>query len=195
MGRVEQVAVSGTNREFTIGAVLAEEPLRVDQSIAHDGACLTVARILSQEPGGAVRYQVTAVEETLQKTTLGAWEPGTAVNLERCLRAGGRLDGHFVQGHVDGTGEVLSVEDRDGSWRITFGFDPQFAPLLVPKGSICVSGVSLTVVDPGRDRFSVAVIPYTWTHTHFHLLRPGSRVNLEFDILGKYLLRWESLRG
>jgi riboflavin synthase len=185
LGKLVALRDAGSNRIFEIEGEFGEA-LRVDQSIAHDGVCLTVTEIL-RESGDSTAYSVTAIEETLRKTRLGDWRPGDLLNLELSLRAGERLDGHFVQGHVDTRGEVLSIEDRDGSWNISFAFDPAFSHLLVPKGSICVNGVSLTVVDCGRGQFSVAIIPYTWTHTNFHQLRPGSPVNLEFDILGKYI--------
>ncbi|MEL6588673.1 MAG: riboflavin synthase, partial [Bacteroidota bacterium] len=139
--------------------------------------------------GERVSYSVTAVEETLLKTNLGAWKVGDKVNIERCLKVGARLDGHFVQGHVDTTGKVTAVEDRDGSWNYHFAFDQQHSALLVDKGSICINGVSLTVVESGLGTFSVTIIPYTYEHTNFHQLAVGDAVNLEFDILGKYLLK------
>lgn len=191
MGTVEQVDTQGTNRIFTLSAPF-DEPIKVDQSIAHDGVCLTVTAILDQ--GEMTRYTVTAVDETLKKSHLGQWQVGTQVNLERSMRANARLDGHFVQGHVDNTGEVLSVQEVDGSWNYAFRFDPPYAPLLVDKGSVCINGVSLTVVQAGRDRFSVTIIPYTYEHTNFHRMQPGDRVNLEFDIMGKYLARMMALR-
>jgi riboflavin synthase len=183
----------GTNVHFTFEAEL-DEPIKVDQSIAHNGVCLTVTRIHQNSPG-PVTYEVTAIDETLRRTQLGELATGAKVNLERCLRAGQRLDGHFVQGHVDATGKVASIVDAQGSWEVRFSFDPQYATLLVPKGSICVNGVSLTVVDAGRDSFSVAIIPFTWEHTQFHSLQVGDTVNLEFDILGKYMLRFMEIKG
>ncbi|GAB4422050.1 MAG: riboflavin synthase [Bacteroidia bacterium] len=192
LGIVESVHNEGSNRIFGIAAPFAEG-VRIDQSIAHDGACLTVTAVLSQA-GGVVRYTVAAVEETLRKTQLGDWQPGRRINLERSLRVGDRLDGHFVQGHVDSVGVVQQIDDRDGSWNIHFAYDPQHAALLVPKGSICVNGVSLTLVAADRDHFSVTIIPYTYTHTNFADLVAGQRVNLEFDILGKYILRSEAMK-
>ena len=186
------ISTEGSNRIFQVKAVFPET-IRVDQSIAHDGVCLTVTDLLEQEVGQQVTYSVTAVDETLQKTALGNWEVGKLVNLERCMRVGDRLDGHFVQGHVDNTGIVQRVEELDGSWIYEFGFSPDFAPLLVDKGSICVNGVSLTVVKAGRDHFTVTIIPFTYTHTNFHQLAKGQAINLEFDILGKYLLRQQQL--
>ena len=184
---VEAATQQGSNRVFTLRAPL-DAPIQVDQSIAHDGVCLTVTAVLppaEQE----TRYTVTAVEETLKKSHLSQWQVGSKINLERSMRAGDRLDGHFVQGHVDTTGEVLQVETVDGSWNYHVRFDPSFAHLLVDKGSVCINGVSLTVVRAGDDQFSVTIIPYTYDHTNFHTLQPGDRVNLEFDILGKYIAR------
>ncbi len=157
--------------------------LKIDQSLAHDGVCLTVTGV----QGGL--YTVTAIEETLQKTNLRQWRPGTRVNLERCLPVNGRFDGHIVQGHVDQTGVCTDVQELDGSWRYAFKYDPKPGNMTVTKGSICVNGVSLTVVDSSDDGFSVAIIPYTYQHTNFHTLRPGDVVNLEFDVIGKYLAK------
>ncbi|MEZ4685776.1 MAG: riboflavin synthase [Bacteroidia bacterium] len=190
LGTVISAEKEGSNTVFTLEAAFGEEPIRVDQSIAHDGVCLTVTEISIQSPETA-RYKVTAVEETLNKTSLCGWKAGRLVNIERCLRVGDRLDGHFVQGHVDSTGTVRSIEDRDGSWMISFRFPEVFAKLLVDKGSICINGVSLTVVKSHAEHFSVTIIPYTREHTNFHQLAEGDVVNLEFDILGKYLLKWE----
>jgi riboflavin synthase len=184
---LESVTTQGSNRLFTLRAPL-DEPIQVDQSIAHDGVCLTVTAVLPPE-GDQIRYAVTAVEETLKKSHLAQWQAGTRVNLERSMRTGARLDGHFVQGHVDTTGVVRQVDNVDGSWNYVFGFAPHFSHLLVDKGSVCINGVSLTVVEAGQDQFSVTIIPYTYEHTNFHALRPGDQVNLEFDILGKYIAR------
>lgn len=180
MARISAIRTEGTNRHFTLEADLASE-LKVDQSVAHDGVCLTVVAVDGAE------YGVTAVEETLLRTTLGHWEVGDLVNLERCTRVGGRLDGHIVQGHVDTTAEVTAVEDRDGSWNLRFKHAQADHHLTVSKGSITVNGVSLTVVDSNAEGFSVTVIPYTWEHTGFHRLLPGMSVNIEFDIVGKYV--------
>lgn len=192
MGTVEAVKSEGTNRIFTLNAPF-DEPIKVDQSIAHDGVCLTVTKILNT--GDSTRYTVTAVDETLKKSHLGQWKEGTRINLERSMKADTRVDGHFVQGHVDGTGRVISVEEVEGSWNYRFEFAPQFAHLLVDKGSVCINGTSLTVVDAGKSEFSVTIIPYTYEHTNFHQLQAGDLVNLEFDILGKYLSRIIELRG
>jgi len=187
LATVENIDFQGSNRVFTLRAPL-DEPIKVDQSIAHDGVCLTVTEVLPAA-GEETRYTVTAVDETLQKSHLGQWQVGTKVNLERSLRAGARLDGHFVQGHVDTTGEVRRVETVDGSWNYWVRFDPSFSHLLVDKGSICINGVSLTVVSAGEGEFSVTIIPYTYEHTNFHALAVGHLVNLEFDILGKYITK------
>lgn len=179
---------NGMNLDFWISAgsdFVAQ--LRVDQSVAHNGVCLTVAEIKEEQ------YRVTAVAETLQKTTLGNWQPGTLVNLELALRIGDRLDGHFVQGHVDGVGKLNELIPQKGSYLLRFEIPEAFAPLLIEKGSVCINGVSLTCFDVTQEAFSVAIIPYTWQHTNFHALQPGDAVNLEFDVLGKYLQRWREL--
>mgnify|MGYP000300708873 CR=1 FL=1 len=189
IAQVRKIAHEGTNVTFTLEASFPNEAIKVDQSIAHDGVCLTVTAIPETAESGKTTYTVTAVEETLNKTRLGSWEKANKINLERCLKVGDRLDGHFVQGHVDTTGTVRSVEDRDGSWNIAFNFPTDYQNLLVDKGSVCINGVSLTVVESHADHFCVTIIPYTWEHTNFHQLREGDTVNLEFDILGKYLLK------
>lgn len=159
--------------------------LQIDQSVAHNGVCLTVVEIEGDE------YVVTAIKETLDKTNLGDLAIGSPVNLERCMQMGGRLDGHIVQGHVDQTGVVTKIVDEDGSWRFSFEYDPvEDAMITVEKGSITVNGTSLTVVDSHRTGFSVAIIPYTYEHTVFHNLKVGDRVNLEFDVIGKYVTRY-----
>ncbi len=182
LGTVQTVERQGQNRVFSVESPLSGH-LKIDQSLAHDGVCLTVVGI------GDGTHTVVAVAETLARSTLGAWQPGTRVNLERCLAVGGRLDGHLVQGHVDAVGTCLSIQEMGGSWQITFAYPPEQGNLLVDKGSVCLNGVSLTVVGPTAEQFSVAVIPYTWEHTNFHALRPGDQVNLEFDIIGKYIAR------
>jgi riboflavin synthase len=182
MGEVKEVIASGGNRSFWMESPLSNE-LKIDQSVAHNGVCLTVDAL---RPG---MHRVTAIDETLQKTHLGTWQNGTKVNLERCLAMGGRLDGHMVQGHVDTTGTCLSVEDKDGSWLFSFSFPEKFAALMIEKGSICLNGISLTAFEVGRNSFSVAIIPYTWEHTNMHTIQPGNQVNLEFDMVGKYIQR------
>jgi len=182
-GTIHEISQSGTNRIFWIACPLAAE-LKIDQSLSHNGVCLTVEAILDD------RYQVTAIAETLLKTNLGDWKAGDIINLERCLQPTGRLDGHFVQGHTDTKGSLIEKKDQNGSWLLTVGFDPQFAPYIIEKGSVALNGISLTVFDVTNDRFSVAIIPYTYQHTNLRLVVPGDAVNLEFDMLGKYIVRW-----
>lgn len=182
LGKVKSVVKDRSNLHFTIESQISDS-LKIDQSVSHNGVCLTVVDV------GADWHQVTAVEETLRRTNLGDWKTGTLVNLERCLPIGGRLDGHMVQGHVDELVECVEVSETGGSWKFSFRFRPEQAGLLVDKGSVCLNGVSLTVVSPGQDRFSVAIIPYTWEHTNFKTLAVGDSVNIEFDILGKYIAR------
>lgn len=179
-GRVRSVEVDRSNKTFWLECPFTQE-LSIDQSLAHNGVCLTVIGFQN----GC--YGVTAISETLEKTNLGQWKEGDLVNLERCMPAHGRFDGHIVQGHVDGTGIVQSISDDLGSWRIAFQHPVGDTFLTVPKGSVCVNGVSLTVVDSHPTGFSVAIIPYTWEYTNFHQLKAGDSVNLEFDILGKYM--------
>lgn len=192
LGRVKARRTEGTNLVLTLTAHL-DEAIQVDQSIAHNGACLTVSQIARNPVAGEKEYEVVAVQETLDKTNLNSLKEGDPVNIERCLRVGQRLDGHFVQGHVDTVGEVTGVEERDGSWMYHFRFPERYTALLVDKGSICINGVSLTVIDAARDSFSVTIIPYTHEHTTFHHLKTGDPVNLEFDILGKYILKANGL--
>jgi len=182
LGKVKAVEKDRSNVHFTIQSPISSE-LKIDQSVSHNGACLTVVELAPDW------HRVTAVEETLRRTNLGDWKPDTLVNLERCLPMGGRLDGHIVQGHVDELVECVEIIETGGSWKYSFRFRPEQAGLLVDKGSVCLNGVSLTVVSPGRDLFSVAIIPYTWEHTNFKTLVPGDQVNVEYDIIGKYLAR------
>lgn len=185
-GKITRVAHEGTNIHFTIASPVSKE-LKVDQSVAHDGVCLTVVACDDAE------HTVTAVEETLLKTNLAGWQEGKALNLERAMKLGDRLDGHIVQGHVDTRGTCTSREAVDGSHLFGFEFPEAFAALVIEKGSICINGVSLTAFNVGRNTFSVTIIPYTIEHTTFQSLQPGDAINLEFDILGKYLLRMKSL--
>ena len=187
-GRIEKVEHDGTNVHFTVAAPFASE-LQVDQSVAHDGVCLTVVKLDDDS------YVVTAIQETMERTSLGQWKQGSVVNLERCTQLGGRLDGHLVQGHVDTTATLRNVRDEDGSWLLSFAHETHPEFVTVPKGSITVNGISLTVVDSKPDGFSVAIIPYTWEHTNLHTLREGDRVNLEFDVIGKYVARLLSQQG
>ncbi len=183
LGEVVAVTPEGSNRHLDVRTSLAPE-LRVDQSVAHNGVCLTVTEVRDDT------YRVTAIDETLRKSNLGQLQPGDAVNLERCLPAHGRFDGHIVQGHVDQTGTCQQVTEQDGSWRFVFTFErTDEAYLVVEKGSITVNGVSLTCFEAHERGFTVAIIPYTYAHTTFGQLQPGDTVNLEFDILGKYVQR------
>ena len=184
LGTITDVRRENSNIHFTVQSGFAQE-LKIDQSVAHDGVCLTVVAV----DGMAGTHVVTAIDETLQKTNLNAWAPGRRVNLERCLAANGRFDGHIVQGHVDLTAECESVEDQNGSWLYRFRHAPGPGRVTVEKGSICINGTSLTCFNSTDDGFSVAIIPYTYEHTTFQDLRPGHQVNLEFDIVGKYVAK------
>jgi len=181
-GKVRNIVPEGSNVHFDINSSLASE-LKIDQSLSHNGVCLTVVAVNNDE------YRVTAIDETLQKSSLGQLKEGDLVNLERCMAANARFDGHIVQGHVDQTGKLLSVDSIDGSWVFTFSYDPRQGNITVEKGSICVNGTSLTCFNSREGLFSVAIIPYTYENTNFHLLQPGDIVNLEFDIIGKYIQR------
>jgi len=198
-GIVEEVAEvverhdSGTNRDLIIRASMTPQ-LKVDQSVSHNGVCLTVVSVSTGLDVTTGTYRVTAVKETLERSNLGDLKPGDGVNLERSLRIGDRLDGHMVQGHVDTVTECLSVEDVVGSWRYTFSV-PDQKHLLVHKGSICLNGVSLTIAELSAEHFAVAIIPYTHEHTTFRSLKAGQRVNVEFDVLGKYVERMVTVRG
>jgi riboflavin synthase len=185
IGEIRKIDYENQNIHFTISADFIDE-LKIDQSVAHNGCCLTVVS-LSEDC-----YVVTAIQETLNKTNLSEWKVGTKVNLERCLQYNGRLDGHIVQGHVDTVGICTSIEDQGGSWKYTFSYNS--ADLTVEKGSIAVNGTSLTVVDSNQGVFSVCIIPYTYDFTNFNSLKIGDKVNLEFDILGKYVAKWMSLK-
>jgi len=185
-GVIQNITKEGSNVHFDLESEICSE-LKIDQSVAHDGVCLTVVRT---DPKA---YRVTAIDETIQKTNLAAWKVGKKVNLERCMPANGRFDGHIVQGHVDQTRVVKNIKDQDGSWVFDFECDPATGNVTVEKGSITINGTSLTCFNSGLGRFSVAIIPYTYEHTNFHQLEIGDFVNLEFDIVGKYIQR--ILRG
>ena len=193
IGQIVALTPEGSNLHVDVASSLAPE-LKIDQSVAHDGCCLTVVALNgpADQPTG---YRVTAIAETLEKTTLGSWTIGRRVNIERCTVSGARLDGHVVQGHVDTTGTVAQIEDLDGSWKVTIHHPENSDHVTVPKGSIAIDGTSLTVVDSTSTSFSVALIPYTWEHTRFHEWKVGESVNLEFDILGKYIARLLAQRG
>jgi riboflavin synthase len=180
VAEVVKIEKEAENIHFSIKAKMTSE-LKIDQSVAHNGCCLTVVNIENDI------YTVTAIQETLDKTNLNEWKIGTPVNLERCMQMNGRLDGHIVQGHVDTVGVCTEIEDQNGSWKFTFQY--QNEQLTVEKGSITVNGTSLTVVDSKKDSFSVCIIPYTFENTNFSSLNLGDQVNLEFDIIGKYVAK------
>jgi len=182
LGTVTRITEEGTNLHFTIHSGLSNE-LKIDQSISHNGVCLTVVSLTEDT------HTVTAIEETLQKTNLQHLKTGSKVNLERCMQMNARLDGHIVQGHVDQTAVCLLVKQLDGSWEYRFKYDSTKGNVTVEKGSVCVNGISLTVVNSAEDEFSVFIIPYTHEHTNLHEVKPGDTVNLEFDIIGKYVAR------
>jgi riboflavin synthase len=181
-GKIRKLTREGSNLHLTIHSHLAPE-LHIDQSIAHNGVCLTVVELTDED------YTVTAVQETLEKSNLNALQEGSLVNLERCIKPDSRIDGHYVQGHVDSVGKCLDVEELDGSWYYTFSFPEKYAHLIVDKGSIAINGVSLTVIDPTINSFKVTIIPYTYENTNFQEIKVGDDINLEFDILGKYVAR------
>jgi len=182
LGLIKEVTSNGSNRTFWIESSLSHE-FKADQSISHNGVCLTVEETKDS------RHRVTAIDETLQKTNLGDWVSGTFVNVERCLPLNGRLDGHFVQGHVDTTGVLRNKVEKDGSWEFEIEYPGQFAALIVEKGSICVNGISLTAFKITKNSFYIAIIPYTFEHTNIKQAAVGNKLNLEFDLLGKYIQR------
>lgn len=181
-GIVKEIITNGTNKTFWIASPLSTA-LKIDQSLSHNGVCLTVEEIKES------MHRVTAIAETLAKTNLEQWKPGTVVNLERCMQMNGRLDGHIVQGHVDAVAECTGVNEKDGSWEYSFKFPETFAGLVIEKGSVTLNGTSLTLFNVGKDSFTVAIIPYTYHHTNVNNVNKGSFVNIEFDILGKYVQR------
>jgi riboflavin synthase len=188
LGKISSVSSSGGNRSFLLSAPFIQE-LRVDQSLSHNGICLTIEAIHGEQ------YQVTAVEETLSKTNAGQWKLGDVINLERAMVMNGRLDGHLVQGHVDATATLTQIGVRDGSWEYDFQFPTQFAALMIEKGSVSVNGVSLTAYNVTSHSFRVAIIPYTYEHTGFPFLKSGDSVNIEFDMVGKYVNRFITLQN
>ncbi|HXS37003.1 MAG TPA: riboflavin synthase [Flavipsychrobacter sp.] len=185
-GIVKKVIPNGSNVDFWIASNITSE-LKIDQSVAHNGVCLTVVELNGD------RYRVTAVAETLAKSNLNRWKEGDIINIERSLKVGDRLDGHFVQGHTDSTAACLERQTLEGSWLFRFKFPEQYASLVIEKGSICINGVSLTVFNVGRNEFTATIIPYTFEHTNFSTIDKDSIVNIEFDVLGKYLLRSTAL--
>lgn len=182
LGEIKQLKKDGGNLHITVNSSITHE-LKIDQSVAHNGVCLTVVAL----HGDA--YTVTAIEETLQKTNLDHLKEGDPVNLERAMILGSRLDGHLVQGHVDQTGTCIAIDQKDGSWFFTFEYEPSNNNVTIEKGSITIDGTSLTVVDSKKNLFSVAIIPYTYEHTRFNTYAIGTVVNLEFDVIGKYVSR------
>jgi riboflavin synthase len=187
LGIVKEIKKEKDNLHITVSSEITKE-LKIDQSVAHNGVCLTVIAINGSE------YTVTAIKETIEKTNLGYWEVGNFINLERAMKLGDRLDGHIVQGHVDQVGTCKSITEANGSWVFTFEFDKELNNITIEKGSITVNGVSLTVVNSLENEFSVAIIPYTYSHTNFNTLNIGSKINLEFDVVGKYIARMYSLK-
>ncbi len=182
LGTIKEVSQNGTNKTFWINSTISSS-LKIDESLCHNGVCLTIEDIRDDE------YRVTAIKETLDKTNLKYWKKGDLVNLERSMRMNGRIDGHIVQGHVDGTGYCISRKDLNGSFEYTFSYDEKNAACIIEKGSVCVNGVSLTAFNISDNTFTVAIIPYTLEHTNFKSLKEDDLVNMEFDILGKYVAR------
>ncbi|MEO6818919.1 MAG: riboflavin synthase [Ginsengibacter sp.] len=187
IGHIKDISINGTNRTFKIHSDLASH-IKVDESISHNGICMTVEKVHKNH------YAITAIEETLGKTNASDWKPGDRINLERAMKMNDRLDGHIVQGHVDGIATCTDKKNKDGSIEFTFVFDESFASLVIEKGSICVNGVSLTAFNVHKDKFTVAIIPYTLSHTNLCYVGENSIVNIEYDILGKYVNRMLKLK-
>lgn len=188
IGTIASIIPSGTNIDIWVDSPITHE-LKIDQSVAHNGVCLTVVAIKGNS------YKVTAVQETLLKTNLNSWKAGDIVNLERAMKVGDRLDGHFVQGHVDAVATCIEKQTLEGSWLFRFRFPQQFAALVIEKGSVCLNGVSLTAFNVGKDELTVTIIPYTYNHTNFQQIEANTVINIEFDVLGKYLLRKQEVEG
>ena len=186
-GTITQIEKERENVHVSLESNITPE-LKIDQSVAHNGVCLTVVKIDGN------RYTVTAIKETIDKTNLCEWKVGDKVNLERAMQLGARLDGHIVQGHVDQIGQCTSVKEEGGSWVFDFEYDPGLKNITIEKGSITINGTSLTVVNSGINSFSVAIIPYTYEHTNFHTFKKGTLVNLEFDVVGKYITKMQQLQ-
>jgi riboflavin synthase len=187
LGTIQDLKKDNDNLHITVASSITNE-LKIDQSVAHNGVCLTVVAINGN------RYTVTAIRETLEKTNLGDWKVGGIVNLERAMKLGDRLDGHIVQGHVDQTGICIDIKEANGSWYYTFEYNPELNNLTIEKGSITVNGASLTVVNSKKNEFSVAIIPYTYEHTNFKTFEVGTKINLEFDVIGKYVSKLYAIR-
>ncbi len=188
LGEIKSLRTEGENLHITIKSTITNE-LKIDQSVAHNGVCLTVVAIDGN------KYTVTAIKETLAKTNLSTWKTGDTINLERAMKMNARLDGHIVQGHVDKIGICTAISEVDGSWYFTFVYNSAQGNVTIEKGSITINGVSLTVVNSKEAEFSVAIIPYTYTHTNFSSFEVGTKVNLEFDVIGKYVKRLIGLSG
>ena len=186
LGVIQEIKKTDDNLQITIQSSITSE-LKIDQSVAHNGVCLTVVSIHKD------LYTVTAIRETIEKTNLGEWKTGDIVNLERAMKLGDRLDGHIVQGLVDQTGICKNIESANGSWYFSFEYNPEWNNLTIEKGSITVNGVSLTVVNSKKNEFSVAIIPYTYENTNFKHFNIGSKINLEFDVIGKYVSKLYTL--
>ena len=186
-GIVRQVITDGLNRSFWIESPFSSE-LKVDQSVSHSGICLTIEEIKDNQ------HRVTAIDETIQKTNICDWQAGSIINLERSLQLNDRIDGHFVQGHVDATGTCITKKQKNGSWEFGFEFPKKFAGLMIEKGSVCINGISLSAFNVKKKCFKAAIIPYTFDHTNIKEVQTGDAVNLEFDMIGKYLLRSLSLK-
>lgn len=185
-GQIREILGSGSNLTFWISSPISNE-LRIDQSISHNGVCLTVEELRDS------MHRVTAIDETLKKTTLASWKTGDIINLERCVAMNGRLDGHIVQGHVDSTALCTNRDNQNGSWVFEFSIPAKFGHLIIEKGSICLDGISLTLFNVKKKKFSVAIIPYTLEHTNMNQVRPDMKVNLEFDLIGKYVSRFREV--
>ena len=188
LGIVKDLKKENDNLHITISSTITHE-LKIDQSVAHNGICLTVVSIKNDE------YTVTAIKESIEKTNLAEWKIGNSINLERAMKLGDRLDGHIVQGHVDQIGICKLIEEANGSWYFTFEYDSNLNNITIEKGSITVNGVSLTVVNSKENEFSVAIIPYTYEHTNFSSFQKGTKINLEFDVVGKYVAKLHALNG
>ena len=182
LGIIQDIQREGSNLHLSVSSSITPS-LKIDQSLAHNGICLTVVAIQEE------MYTVTAIQETIDKTTIGDWKIGNILNLERAMKLDARLDGHLVQGHVDQIGHCIAIKESEGSWYFTFEYDPAWKNITIEKGSITVNGVSLTVVNSKQNEFSVAIIPYTYEHTNFKNFQIGSKINLEFDVIGKYVSR------
>ena len=187
LGIIKEIEKDQENLHLTVESEITHE-LKIDHSVAHNGICLTVIKIENKN------YTVTAIKETIDKTVIGSWQVGDKLNLERAMKLGDRLDGHIVQGHVDQTGTCTAIKEANGSWFFTFEYNPALSNITIEKGSITVNGTSLTVVNSEHNRFSVAIIPYTYENTIFHTFEVGTKVNLEFDVIGKYVARLTSLK-